>query len=54
MKIDNNPTDPVIIQNINKTLQFINELEIDFRITSGYRCPELNKAVGGVDSSHHL
>lgn len=54
LKIDNNPTDPVIIQNINKTLQFINELEIDFRITSGYRCPELNKAVGGVDSSHHL
>lgn len=23
-------------------------------INSGYRCPELNKAVGGVPTSHHL
>lgn len=23
-------------------------------ITSGYRCKELNKAVGGVDNSHHV
>lgn len=23
-------------------------------INSGYRCPDLNKAVGGVESSHHL
>ena len=23
-------------------------------ITSGYRCPELNKAVGGVGNSYHL
>ena len=24
------------------------------RITSGYRCPELNHAVGGASNSHHL
>lgn len=24
------------------------------RVTSGYRCPELNKAVGGASSSAHL
>lgn len=23
-------------------------------VTSGYRCPELNKAVGGANTSHHL
>lgn len=52
--IYNNPTDPIIIQNINKTLQFINELGIEIEITSGYRCSELNKAVGGVSTSHHV
>jgi uncharacterized protein YcbK (DUF882 family) len=24
------------------------------RINSGFRCPELNRAVGGVETSHHL
>lgn len=24
------------------------------RVNSGYRCPRLNKAVGGVSGSHHL
>ena len=24
------------------------------RVTSGYRCPALNRAVGGVANSHHL
>ena len=24
------------------------------RVTSGYRCPRLNKAVGGVDNSQHM
>lgn len=54
-KIDNRPTDPVIIHNINSTISFLNSLNWkNIVITSGYRCKELNKAVGGVDSSHHL
>ena len=27
--------------------------DVPFRITSGYRCPEHNKAVGGVPGSSH-
>jgi zinc D-Ala-D-Ala carboxypeptidase len=27
--------------------------DVPFRITSGYRCPEHNKAVGGVPESSH-
>lgn len=54
-KIDNKPTDKKIIDNINKSIKFLNSLDIkDLLITSGYRCPELNKKVGGVSISHHL
>lgn len=55
-KIDNTPTDIAIINNIHKTLQFLNNLDWseDISINSGYRCKELNKAVGGVETSHHL
>lgn len=30
------------------------EFNVTVKINSGYRCPELNKAVGGVDTSDHL
>lgn len=34
---------------LNQLLQ-----ECDFTLTSGYRCPELNKLVGGVKNSKHI
>lgn len=40
--------------------EFLNQLDlareiagVPFKITSGYRCPEHNKAVGGVQDSSH-
>lgn len=56
--IDNTPTRFVMR---NLTL-FVNTLLDDLRsawgsplkVTSGYRCPALNKAVGGVENSAHL
>lgn len=56
--IDNTPT-MFVMRNL--TL-FVNTLLDDLRsawgsplkVTSGYRCPALNKAVGGVENSAHL
>lgn len=56
--LDNNPTDDEIINNLNHTLQRLNEIREGYgkpiTISSGYRCPELNKLVGGVENSKHL
>lgn len=55
--IDNTPTDE-----IKDNLQYLIENLLDpirelygkpITISSGYRCPELNKAVGGVPTSDH-
>ena len=55
--IDNTPTDNDIIDNLNYTLQRLEEIREGYNkpiiITSGYRCEELNKLVGGVDNSLH-
>lgn len=55
--IDNTPTDNDIIDNLNYTLQRLEEIRSGYNkpitITSGYRCEELNKLVGGVDNSLH-
>lgn len=57
LAIDNTPTDPTIIDNINYSLTRLNEIREGYGkkiiISSGYRCPELNKAVGGVKDSKH-
>lgn len=39
---------------VNRTIQPLRDkLGIPIHINSGYRCPELNKAVGGVPTSQH-
>ena len=57
--IDNTPTDETIIDNLNYTLNRLNEIREQYGkpiyINSGYRCDELNALVGGVkDSKHRL
>lgn len=55
--IDNHPI-PEILENIMvlaNTLEKVRKvLGHPIVITSGYRCPPLNKAVGGVDTSMHM
>lgn len=55
--IDNTPTDPKIIDNLNYTLKRLDEIRSGYgkpiHINSGYRCEELNVLVGGVSNSLH-
>ena len=65
--IDNTPT-PEAKHNLLQLMDFLDDLRWGWtlhcdtnelgsgklRINSGYRCPELNKAVGGVSTSAHL
>lgn len=57
-EIDNTPTDETIIENLNYTLQRLEEIREGYNkpivISSGYRCPELNELVKGVKDSKHL
>lgn len=57
LKIDNTPSKE-IEKRIYKTIDFLNGLReawgSPIRINSGYRCPELNKAVGGSKTSAHM
>lgn len=55
--IDNSP-DPTHIRNLNALCRLFLQPVRDrysspILITSGYRCPELNRAVGGVEDSLH-
>lgn len=55
--INNTPTDETIIDNLNYTLQRLNDIREGYCkpivISSGYRCDELNVLVGGVNDSKH-
>lgn len=55
--IDNTPSEE-IKKRLQILIEFLNPLReawgSGIRINSGYRCPELNKAVGGVDTSAHM
>lgn len=56
-RIDNTPPDN-IKEHLKKLIEFLNPLREAWgsaiRINSGYRCPELNAAVGGVSTSAHV
>ena len=56
--IDNTPTVDAVVSMttlINECLDPVRELYgKPITVTSGFRCPMLNKAVGGVNSSQHV
>ena len=56
--IDNTPTAaavPLMVELIDRVLDPIREhWGLPIRVTSGYRCPELNEEVGGVEESWHM
>lgn len=55
--IDNIPSFEVV-DNLNRLADYLDNIRAKFGkpilISSGYRCPMLNKAVGGVVNSQHL
>ena len=55
--IDNTPT-PEIRVKLNTLISALDKIREQYGkpiiVTSGYRCPELNRAVGGVNSSQHV
>ena len=55
--LDNTPS-PAIVENLQElaeTLQVIRDaIKAPITISSGYRCAELNKAVGGSKTSSHM
>ncbi len=56
--IDNEPT-PAVVENLRRLCQSVLEplrlkLARPVVITSGYRSPDLNRAVGGSKTSHHM
>ncbi len=57
-KINNNPSENVIyrlIFGVNNILQPLRDfLQKPIKVTSGYRCPSLNIAVGGSSTSQHI
>ena len=56
LNIDNTPTFE-IVDNLNRLADYLDaireKLGRPILVTSGYRCPILNKAVGGVANSQH-
>ena len=55
--IDNTPSDE-IKEHLEELMEFLDGLRKEWgspiRITSGYRCPQLNKKVGGSATSAHM
>lgn len=56
--IDNTPTAQIVLNLCVLAAQVLEpvrqRLGVPFVITSGFRCPALNKAVGGKENSYHL
>ena len=57
-KIDNDPSAEVILRIINLCTLTLEPLRQKYgspiTVTSGYRCPLLNKAIGGATNSQHM
>lgn len=55
--IDNTPPDGVFL-NLIQLANFLEDVRVllghPILISSGYRCPALNKAIGGAAKSHHM
>lgn len=55
--IDNTPNDE-IKEHLEELMEFLDGLRSAWgspiKVTSGYRCPQLNKKVGGASTSAHL
>ena len=55
--IDNTPN-PIIISHLQQLINFLNPLREAWgsaiKVTSGYRCDQLNRFVGGSKTSSHL
>lgn len=59
MGINNVPTDPVILDNLKKTAELLEQIRTllgnrPILISSGYRCLALNTAIGSSPSSAHV
>lgn len=56
--IDNQPKDADIMDNIIFTMECLDKIREEYglplSVSSGYRCPELNRAVGGAKTSQHM
>lgn len=57
LKIDNTPSD-LIIKELQDVANMLEKIRIVYGkpiiVTSGYRCPKLNNAVGGSKTSQHV
>lgn len=58
LSIDNTPT-PSVVANLRRLARFDELVRLELNgaamvISSGYRCPALNRAVGGAGNSAHL
>jgi zinc D-Ala-D-Ala carboxypeptidase len=54
--INNDPSDPALeaLEDLCVDLERIRGAFGPIRVTSGYRCPALNAAIGGVENSAHI